>query len=63
MPVSVAIQKLFPAGQRNAIMGLAGSGSGIGVFIFAPVVRSIIDAYGWRASYVMLSSVPFNSMV
>ncbi|CAC5399656.1 Monocarboxylate transporter 14,Monocarboxylate transporter 9 [Mytilus coruscus] len=34
--------------RRSFAMGISLSGSGVGIFVFAPVVRILIEEYGWR---------------
>jgi len=40
--------------RRGIALGITISGIGLGAMIFPPVTQMIIDAYSWRAAYVVL---------
>ncbi|XP_063427629.1 monocarboxylate transporter 12-like [Mytilus trossulus] len=46
--------------RRFFALGIAVSGSGVGTFVFAPVVRILIDEYGWRGAILMESGFILN---
>jgi hypothetical protein len=37
--------------------GIASAGVGFGVFLYAPMVRLLIDTYGWRGAMLLLAAV------
>ena len=43
--------------QRGLAIGLAFAGTGIGTFIFSPLVEQLIAAYGWRGTYFALGAI------
>lgn len=49
--------------KRSMATGLAVCGSGIGTFLFAPFLEFLIDEYGWRGSFIILSAVTLNLVV
>ncbi|MFL2932294.1 MAG: MFS transporter [bacterium] len=57
-PIFAYIQKTFDY-KRGLATGIAGSGGGLGILVITPVVGYLIIHYGWRPSYVVLSSVFF----
>ncbi|XP_038068680.1 monocarboxylate transporter 13-like [Patiria miniata] len=40
--------------------GLAFSGIGAGIFVFSPLVRFLIDNYGWRGSFLVQAGILLN---
>jgi MFS family permease len=50
------IQRAFTQ-NRGLATGLAGSGSGLGIFLLAPLASYLILAYGWRSAYLILGVV------
>ncbi|XP_048759547.2 monocarboxylate transporter 9-like [Ostrea edulis] len=49
--------------KRSLATGLSVCGSGIGTFVFAPFLEFLIEEYGWRGSFVVLSAVTLNLVV
>ncbi len=56
MPVPLVMQRNFQQG-RNLATGFAASGSGIGVFMYAPLCRYLLDTYGWRGTYLIMGGI------
>lgn len=50
------IQRAFTQ-NRGLATGLAGSGSGLGISMMAPLASYLILAYGWRSAYLILGVV------
>ena len=42
---------------RGPMVGMVAAGTGIGGFIFAPLVNSLISLYDWRAAYLIIGVV------
>ncbi|XP_062620020.1 monocarboxylate transporter 12-like [Saccostrea cucullata] len=49
--------------RRSLASGLSVCGSGIGTFVFAPLLEFLIEEYGWRGSFVILSAITLNLVV
>ena len=49
--------------KRALATGLAVCGSGIGTFLFAPLIEFLIEKYTWRGSFVILSGITLNLVV
>lgn len=46
--------------RRSFALGLSVCGTGVGTFVWAPVVRILIDEYGWRGTTLILTGVILN---
>jgi MFS family permease len=49
----VMLSRWFP-GARGAVNGIAFSGMGLGIFLFAPLATSLIGRLGWRTAFAVL---------
>lgn len=49
--------------RRSFATGLSVCGSGIGTFIFAPVIQMLLDEYGWRGTTLILAGIFLNMCV
>lgn len=45
------------------ISGIAVAGSGLGTFIFAPLIDYFIKEYGWRGTLLILSGIVLNCAI
>ena len=43
--------------------GIANSGIGVGLFVYAPLCRWLLETYGWRGTLLMLAAVWMHGMV
>ena len=59
LPFVVCLGHYFEK-RRSFALGLSVCGTGVGTFIWAPVVRLLIDEYGWRGTTLILTGVIFN---
>jgi MFS family permease len=50
------VQRAFTY-NRGLATGLAGSGSGLGIFLLAPLTGYLISVYGWRSAYAVLGVI------
>lgn len=64
LPITVAVTLHVP--ERTALaLGIVGAGSSAGALVLAPVVQAVIQALGWRGTYmamgaaVVFTPVPF----
>lgn len=49
--------------KRSFATGISVCGSGIGTFIFPPIIQYFIDEYGWRGCTVLLAGILLNMCV
>jgi MFS family permease len=56
IPGSTLLGRWFSR-RLGLAVGIGGAGIGLGTFFAAPPVQFTIDAYGWRAAYVVLAVV------
>lgn len=56
LPSVVAVGFYFES-RRSLATGLAVSGSGLGTFIFAPMVTLLGDTYAWQESFLILAVI------
>lgn len=60
---SVVIVAYYFDKRRSFATGLAVCGSGIGTFIFAPLIQLLLDEYGWRGTTLILAGLFLNLIV
>lgn len=60
---SVVIVAYYFDKKRSFATGLAVCGSGIGTFIFAPLIQALLDEYGWRGTTLILAGLFLNLVV
>lgn len=56
LPSVVAVGFYFES-RRSLATGLAVSGSGLGTFIFAPMVTLLGETYAWQESFLILAVI------
>ncbi|KAK9883265.1 hypothetical protein WA026_001450 [Henosepilachna vigintioctopunctata] len=60
---SVVIVAYYFEKRRSFATGLAVCGSGIGTFIFAPLIQFLLAEYGWRGTTLILAGLFLNLAV
>ncbi|XP_066259898.1 monocarboxylate transporter 12-like isoform X1 [Euwallacea similis] len=60
---SVVIVAYYFDKKRSSATGLAVCGSGIGTFIFAPLIQALLQEYGWRGTTLILAGLFLNMVV
>ncbi|XP_006824373.1 monocarboxylate transporter 12-like [Saccoglossus kowalevskii] len=62
VPAVAMLGKYFK--RRHAIAsGLSVVGTGCGAFIISPLLRSLINVYGWRGSFIILGGISLHMCV
>ena len=54
---TVMLSRWFPT-ARGAVNGIALSGMGLGIFLFAPLSAFLIARIGWRGAFAALGAAP-----
>lgn len=60
---SVVIVAYYFDRKRSFATGLSVCGSGIGTFIFAPLIQMLLEEYGWRGTTLILAGLFLNLAV
>ncbi|KAG1679215.1 Monocarboxylate transporter 12 [Nymphon striatum] len=60
---AIVIVAFYFDSKRGLATGVSVSGTGIGTFVFAPVVRLLIEKYTWRGAVLILGAVFLNITV
>lgn len=55
-PTVVLIQRQFTA-RLGLALGIAGAGIGLGIFLVVPLCQALIDSFGWRVAFRVLSGL------
>jgi MFS family permease len=55
-PNSAILANWF-ARYRGTAMGIASAGSGMGMFLLAPLMQILISAFGWRSAYLVFAGL------
>lgn len=58
LPAIVSVTMYFER-LRSLATGIAVCGSGLGTFIFAPLIEVLISKYGWQGSLLVISGIVF----
>lgn len=61
MPSIIMVSVYFDK-RRAMATGIAVCGSGIGTFVFAPLVTALNDEYGWRGTTLILGGIMLNGI-
>ena len=56
-PLFAVVGALVRALPRALALGVASAGSGLGTLLVVPTASRLIDAHGWRTTYVVLGAV------
>ncbi len=56
IPIMSTIARWFVK-RRGLMTGIVVAGVGVGIVVMPPVVTRLIDAYGWRTTYVVVSII------
>ncbi|XP_046547158.1 monocarboxylate transporter 12-like [Haliotis rubra] len=62
LPAIVSVGFYFEK-KRAIATGIGVCGSGVGMFIFAPFSRYLLDALEWKSALLILAGIVFNGMV
>ena len=46
--------------RKGTAIGIAAAGVGLGNFVFAYLIDILIEAYGWRGAYIILSGLSLH---
>ncbi|XP_050702278.1 uncharacterized protein LOC126988265 [Eriocheir sinensis] len=60
---AIVIVAFYFEKKRSLATGIAVAGSGIGTFLFAPLIQYLMDNWGWRLSFILLAGVLLNMVV
>ncbi|XP_033737317.1 monocarboxylate transporter 4-like [Pecten maximus] len=60
---SIVMVAFYFEKKRALATGLAVCGSGLGTFLFAPLIEYLIEHYTWRGSFLILSGITLNLVV
>ena len=56
VPFIVTVERWYPA-KLGTALGFAMSGIGFGILVFVPVINALIEAYGWRQTFMFLAAL------
>lgn len=59
---SIVMVSVYFDKRRAMATGIAVCGSGIGTFVFAPLVTALNDEYGWRGTTLILAGLMLNGI-
>ncbi|KAK3871733.1 hypothetical protein Pcinc_023147 [Petrolisthes cinctipes] len=60
---AIVIVAFYFEKKRSLATGIAVAGSGIGTFLFAPLIQHLMDDWGWRLSFIILAGIFLNMVV
>ena len=56
VPFIVTVERWYPT-KLGTALGFAMSGIGFGILVFVPVINALIEAYGWRQTFMLLAAL------
>ena len=56
VPFIVTVERWYPT-KLGTALGFAMSGIGFGILVFVPVINALIEAYGWRQTFMFLAAL------
>ncbi|KAK5646514.1 hypothetical protein RI129_004978 [Pyrocoelia pectoralis] len=62
LPAIVSVTTYFEK-KRSLATGIAVCGSGLGTFIFAPVINLLLQEYGWRGAMLIISALVLECII
>ena len=62
LPSVVSIMEYFSK-KRALATGIAVCSSGVGTFAIAPIINTLLNAYGWRGTVLMEAGMILNVVV
>ena len=60
---AIVIVAFYFEKKRSLATGIAVAGSGIGTFLFAPLIQYLLEQWGWRGCLVILAGIFLNMAV
>ncbi|XP_070575111.1 monocarboxylate transporter 4-like isoform X2 [Ptychodera flava] len=57
LPMSMSVIAYFIQERFTIANSLTATGAGLAVFIFPPLLQTLIDNYGWRGSFIVFSAL------
>ncbi|XP_042240009.1 uncharacterized protein LOC121878082 isoform X2 [Homarus americanus] len=60
---AIVIVAFYFEKKRSLATGIAVAGSGIGTFLFAPLIQYLVDYWGWRLCFIILAGLFLNMVV
>ncbi|ELU17303.1 hypothetical protein CAPTEDRAFT_93436 [Capitella teleta] len=61
-PALILVNQYFD-NHRSVATGLASAGSGLGVFVFPPLIKYLFNNFGFTGAFIILSSICLNNCV
>ncbi|XP_066256765.1 monocarboxylate transporter 5 isoform X1 [Euwallacea similis] len=62
LPAIVSVTMYFEK-KRSLATGIAVCGSGLGTFIFAPIISKLLTEYGWRGSILIIAGIVMKCII
>ena len=55
--------KRLPFKIFTTLTGIADSGSGVGILVFAPLTTVLLEAYGWKGTHLVFGGLSLGSIL